>query len=322
MVTPDYYDKFACIGGECKHTCCGGAWDIEIDDESYEKYRRMGGEFGEKLISSITDERVFVRRDGKCAMLSPDGLCEIVCHGGEFCVTCGEYPRFTQYYDDYVERGLSLSCEVAVEIVLNNREKVEFTGRSGTCDEELFPMMFAARETILGILQNREFGIGKRIRLVLDYGEKLQEKINRNDFTEFICVPEDRKSAGTDIGVIYDVLSDMAVMNDGWLDAVRTAGGHKNVGEVDGIAVEQLAVYFIYRYFLDAVYDCDAISKIKFMAVSTAAIVGLSDVCGSITESARLYSLEIEHNEDNIDLFCDEFIFNEEFSTENIINMI
>ena len=37
--TPDYYDKFKCIAGECKDTCCAG-WEIMIDDKALEKYRK------------------------------------------------------------------------------------------------------------------------------------------------------------------------------------------------------------------------------------------------------------------------------------------
>lgn len=325
MITPDYYEKFACIGGKCKNTCCAGVWEIEVDDESYEKYSRMGGEFGEKLMASIDDRQIFVRKNGKCAMLSSDGLCEILCHGGDFCVTCDEYPRFTEYYGDYVERGISLSCEVAAEIILKNRQKVAFTGNSGKCDDEMFPMMYNARNEIFKLLQNRECNIYERIRLVLDYGEKLQNQINTNDFSEFIYVPKDRKTAGTDISPIYEVMASMTVMDTDWLDVVHCAennGGHKSADSVDDTAVEQLAVYFIYRYFLNAMYDCDAVSKIKLMAVSVMAIIGLSEACGGLQESARRYSLEIEHNEENIETFYDEFIFNENFSVENIINMI
>ena len=58
------------------------------------------------------------------------------------------------------------------------------------------------------------------------------------------------------------------------------------------------------------------------MAVSVIAVNSLIGVCGNIYESARLYSIEIEHNEDNIEAIYDEFLFNDDFSTQNIINMI
>ena len=36
---PDYYDDFKCIADKCPKTCCAG-WQIEIDEDSIEKYRR------------------------------------------------------------------------------------------------------------------------------------------------------------------------------------------------------------------------------------------------------------------------------------------
>ena len=78
-------------------------------------------------------------------------------------------------------------------------------------------------------------------------------------------------------------------------------------------------MYFVYRYFLKAVFDCDALSKLKLMAISVIAIASLK---GDIYENSRRYSVEVEHNEDNVEMIYDEILFNEDFSTENIINMI
>ena len=34
---PDYYEKFKCVGGDCKDTCCAG-WEIDIDEETFYYY--------------------------------------------------------------------------------------------------------------------------------------------------------------------------------------------------------------------------------------------------------------------------------------------
>lgn len=44
VLKPIYYDEFACVGGDCKDTCCAG-WTIGIDDETYKKYQQITGEF-------------------------------------------------------------------------------------------------------------------------------------------------------------------------------------------------------------------------------------------------------------------------------------
>ena len=41
---PDYYNKFHCIADQCKDSCCIG-WEIMIDPDSYEKYKREDESF-------------------------------------------------------------------------------------------------------------------------------------------------------------------------------------------------------------------------------------------------------------------------------------
>ena len=319
MVTPDYYDKFKCIGGKCKHNCCEGAWEIEVDDEALDRFAKIGGEFGARVMESVDDNGVFIRKNGRCPLLSPDGWCEMVRNGHELCIICDEYPRFTEYYDDYVERGISISCEASAEIVLGNKEKVSLCGESGKCSDDLFKLLYSARNDIFDILQNRDIDIFKRMSLALNYGESLQEKINENDFSDFSYTPQDRAGSGGDTSVLFEFLSELTTLSDDWADKLKVA---KMPEEIDRIKTEQLCVYFVYRYFLKAFYDCDALSKLKLMAISVIAVLSLSDVCGSIFESARLYSVEVEHNEDNIDAIYDEFLFNDGLSTEKIISMI
>lgn len=41
---PFYYNEFGCITSKCKDNCCIGGWEIDIDDETYERYNNMTGE--------------------------------------------------------------------------------------------------------------------------------------------------------------------------------------------------------------------------------------------------------------------------------------
>ena len=319
MVTPDYYDKFKCIGGECRHNCCEGAWEIEVDDEALDRFGKIGGEFGARVMASVDDNGVFIRQNGRCPLLSGDGWCEMVQNGHKLCIICDEYPRFTEYYDDYAERGISLSCEAAAEIILANTEKVTLCGESGKCEDDLFKLLYSARNDIFAILQDRDIDIFKRIRLALDYGVRLQDRINDNDFSAFSYQPQDKTQNNGDMSVLFGFLAELTTLSDDWADKLKSA---KFPEKIDRIQTEQLCVYFVYRYFLKAFYDCDALSKLKLMAISVITVLSLSDVCGGILESARLYSVEVEHNEDNIDAIYDEFLFNDDLSIEKIIGMI
>ena len=51
---PFYYNEFGCITSECKDNCCIGGWEIDIDDETYERYNNMTGELKHKILDSIT----------------------------------------------------------------------------------------------------------------------------------------------------------------------------------------------------------------------------------------------------------------------------
>lgn len=318
MITPDYYDKFKCIGSECKNNCCMGEWDIEVDDAAMDRFSAIVGDFGDLVRASIDNENVFIRKNGKCPLLSDTGLCEMVLHGEKLCIICDEYPRYTEFYGDYCERGISLSCEAATKIILDNTDIVNCVGNSGKCDEDIFELLYRSRDIIFEILQDRTMDIKKRIRLVLDYGEKLQEHINNNEYSEFIYHPIDKFYEFQSVKPIFDFLKTLDCMSNDWRECLDTY----SECNFDEVKLEQLAVYFVYRYFLKAVFDCDALSKLKLMAISVVAIAYLQDACGSIYESARHYSIEVEHNEDNIEMIYEEFIFNDELSTEKIINMI
>ena len=41
---PEYFKEFKCIASKYAGTCCAG-WGIVIDDETYDKYTKVQGEF-------------------------------------------------------------------------------------------------------------------------------------------------------------------------------------------------------------------------------------------------------------------------------------
>lgn len=319
MITPDYYNKFKCIAGDCKHSCCIGAWDIEVDEDTLNRYLTLDGEMGERVKNAINEENVFIRQNGRCPMFSDDGLCDLVKCGAGLCVTCDEYPRFTRDYDDYIEKGIALSCEAATEIILNNKNKVELVGETGECEDELFPILYNARKEIFEILQNREWDILKRIRLALIYGIELRERINNNDFDVFSYAPDDIDGEREDITPFVEFIKTLPVTDETFHTMLDNA---KHPDSVDDIKGEQLAVYFTHRYFLQSIFDCDPLAKLKLMALSVMTILSMGEGCGDILEAARMYSVEIEHNEDGIDEIYDEFLFNDYLEIEKIINMM
>ena len=52
---PEYYTEFACIGGSCKDSCCID-WELDIDEETYNYYKNVQGDFGDRLRVSMHED--------------------------------------------------------------------------------------------------------------------------------------------------------------------------------------------------------------------------------------------------------------------------
>ena len=126
---PHYYKRFQCTGGSCPDTCCAG-WQIQIDDTTLRKYRKMKGPLGSRLLNEIDwKEKCFRRYNGRCAFLNEEGLCDLYLEGGQsraFCRTCRMYPRHVEEFEGAREISLSLSCIRAAQTILGCREPVRF----------------------------------------------------------------------------------------------------------------------------------------------------------------------------------------------------
>ena len=127
---PKYFKDFKCIASECEDTCCAG-WGIVIDDETYKKYQKVEGDFGDRLRSEIVHdggENIFVLKGNDCPFLNENKLCDIYNEVGEdaLCYTCKQYPRYMEEFGGLREIGISLSCPEAARIILRNSKKATF----------------------------------------------------------------------------------------------------------------------------------------------------------------------------------------------------
>ncbi len=122
-IVPDFYGRFACRAGACRHSCCRG-WEIDVDEASAAFYGEIPGALGEKLRRSLhRDENGahFVLTDtDRCPFLCEDGLCELIRTLGEdsLCDICALHPRFYEDVCDVELCGLGLSCEAACDLLL------------------------------------------------------------------------------------------------------------------------------------------------------------------------------------------------------------
>ena len=164
IVYPDYYKDFSCIAGDCEDTCCAG-WEIVIDPKSLQKYHESKTLKG-RLLRDIKWRKGTFRqcRDGRCAFLREDGLCDLYRRLGadSLCKTCRTYPRHTEEFENVREITLSISCPQVARMLMERREPVRFLEKEIDRDESyeefdyfLFSCLTDARTVMLRILQDR-----------------------------------------------------------------------------------------------------------------------------------------------------------------------
>ena len=68
------------------------------------------------------------------------------------------------------------------------------------------------------------------------------------------------------------------------------------------VALEQLTVYFLFRWWLKAACDDKLWRQAAAAVISVLAIAGLCKPAGGLTKAAILYSKEVEHSEENMEL--------------------
>ena len=375
---PEYFKDFKCIASKCEDTCCAG-WGIVIDDATYDRYKNVQGEFGDRLRSEIVHEageNIFVLKGNNCPFLNKEKTCDIYINIGEenLCYTCQQYPRYTEEFGSLREIGISLSCPEAARIMLNNDKKVTFelseneevVSSYNDINAQLFIELLQSRNIVMDMLQDRDIDLRKRVALALLFVDEIQEKIDESEIKEIKSVREkysdklfleellekleeykDNEGIKYDnIQEYFNVFRDLKHItpNDplGLNDALRYFWQadedeelyilkHKQFVEYyeDKIyKFENILVYFVFRYFMKAVFDYDALAKIKTAIISYMMIRELAVVRyienneftdEDMVDIAHTYSKDIEHLEENIEALAELFETNEVFDIEEMV---
>ncbi len=309
---PEYYKDFACIGGSCIDTCCAG-WEVDVDKKSSAYYKSVEGSFGDRLRSMLVDypveDRFILQEHGRCPFLNERNLCDIYTQLGEgkLCETCANFPRHITEFGSTREIGISLSCPVAVELIMKRTEPIHFTVSENDepisgyndIDARLYYSLCQARELAYTICQDRTLEIRRRAVLLLDFTDALQGKLKNRKTDKIIESYKDeayrrnrieklenkysgsKKTQDTLLKwlELYDSLEHIKPEWQGILD-ILTSYVKKGMPGVSGNAAivnerdyeyEHLLVYYVYRYFLRAVLDGELTEKVKL--ASTALIM-------------------------------------------------
>lgn len=209
---PEYYEHFSCIADRCEDTCCAG-WEIDIDDDSYNAYMQVAGEFGKRLRASIKEypaengdayeRHGFKLKEGKrCSFLREDGLCDMILALGEdaLCDVCADTPRNFLEYGGAREISISPSCAEAGRLIFGDSEPVKFLEREAEepaleeSGEELklAALVRTVRDKSIAILQERKWDVEHRLVIFLRYAKTVQEYFNSSFADDTIsCIDEE-----------------------------------------------------------------------------------------------------------------------------------
>lgn len=323
---PDCFDRFVCLSGSCPDTCCG-QWEIVIDADTGARYQALEGELGQRLREAMTEadgEWQMALRNGRCPMLAEDGLCDIISQLGEeaLCSGCHTHPRFTEIYGGLQETVFSVSCPAAAKLLLEREAPLTFrTAQDDTppepndLDGDLFFAMLQSRNTAFSILQNRSLGLSDRLALLLDFANRVDRAVEAQQWRRIHRLSDlyaaeayldgrlARMAQLRRHGTMTRIRQLLRAMEH-LTEAFPAASQELERTEPDryATAAEQLAVYFVFRWWLKAACDGYLWRQAAAAAVSVLTVCALAKELGDFTEAARLYSKEVEHADANLSL--------------------
>lgn len=346
---PSFFDQFKCIGSACTDTCCAG-WEIEVDETTAQGYLAEKGAFGDRLrreIGSEPGEYFFKLKNNRCPFLNKENLCDIFINLGEdrLCDICREHPRFYNWFGDYTEVGLGLCCEEAERLLFSDSKPLTFveevhTDASDLLDDESeeCEQMLEERKAIFSILQNRKKNIGarlKRLLLQLPYADEMllltvpilewddPESIPKLDYNAKPSANTLKSSAL----FLIRFFGGMESLDETWPSMMKEL--EQNIDsliDVDKAAefiqfmkgenrlyeYEHIAVYLVYRYYPEILFDGQIEAKILFAAASICLLFLMDLQCFQKNtaytqqdriELVRRFSKEIEYCPENMERF-------------------
>lgn len=320
-IFPDYYQKFSCIAGKCPASCCITDWEIEIDPETREYYEEVEEPVGDKIRSLMipcddadSGEGSAVIRassDRRCPFLDKNNLCELILALGEdgLSQTCREYPRYFGESGDIIQEDLSLSCPEAARLFFSDKNPIQYRTDSDIMDGE--PLSEKERKKLSGVIAFRDRALSDPIRSVSDM--------------EQAPLPAKR---------LIEILKETESLGPFWDEALRCVTkaarsfpAVKSAGALPAWALAKLTQYFVFRYSIDVMYGATFENVMNLTRTSLAAmgllfvsewepspdrscrkIPGTAGRCSDeqirLMDVAVLYSRQMEHSEENIEILA------------------
>lgn len=325
-IEPDFYSRFSCTAQRCTDNCCIG-WEIDIDENTLEKYKNTDGDIKARLEKNISFEGTpsfILDENERCPFLNGSNLCDLIISLGEDCLCdiCREHPRFYEWYGDYTDCGLGLCCEEACRLLFSSEEPLKYIKSSYDKAEEngidklSAERIFEIRETLFEKINSRNSGsLLQRIKDCCDYVGTVQKSFACNK----PCTAEELEKTVTEIMRLSEPF------DKSWTDFVSSFSFKKlkDRSDISENDLERLFSYFVFRHFVKAVYDNDYITHFKLclLLFALALLYLKANESLSKEEAVKYVSKEFEYSDSNTDLLEFECADNRLLSFENLISL-
>lgn len=344
---PDYFSQFSCIADKCKDSCCIG-WEINIDEDTFEYYSEVKGELGQRFgkymyMTEDGEHSFMLQACGRCPFLNSSNLCDIYRELGEGALSevCTEYPRFSIEYEDVLQKCLSLSCEEVGRIFFNKTDKIgicevgsrEIIEEDGLLSDVEFAIQLEeSQEKMIGILQEKTKDFDQRIADFIDEANRIHNLINETSEEKNIAWLSFSDYSYDNFLCRFRAFSDMEVLGNEWADYKKDIELILNEKDYEKRILEyidskdyrqehmdKLLVYFLFRYFMNSYYVSNAVSYAYLAIMFTLMVRDMNAVrfykngghfsVDDQIDVARIFSKEVEHSEENVELAREEIIF-------------
>ena len=269
------------------------------------------------------------------------------------------------------ENRQCLDLKNSEDIEGNNSEVDSFTEDEDYFDEgidaEVLSEFLECRNIVFNIIERNDLDLGTKAALALEFVKEVQNKIDLGDMDEIPELMEeyrDENFINTLIKELESYKGKESIKHKNLCEYLKIYKSIKHINSNDPLGLEKalkyfegneefylrkhkefneyykenlykfknILVYFIFRYFMKAIFDYDVSAKIKLAIISTLMIKELAVVRfvennnefteKDMVEVSRIYSKDIEHSDENIENLQEIFETEEIFEVDEILPML
>ncbi len=334
---PDFYNQFKCIAEKCPDSCCK-EWDVVVDDKSFEFYSALpDNSIANNIVIDEDGDRVFVMRNNACPFWNSEKLCDIYKMYGEehICETCKSFPRICQDYTEFSEYLLSIACYEACRMIISSKDAFSVFTIEKTVNQtveysnDYMNFLLSARRITAEFFLGKTDSFTAQLKRCILFTEYVQSLLDDECFDTKVLlnyVPESIRPEKKSRKFVFEMHNDLDIIDNKWLEELLSSADSIlcNTEQTDS-EYRNIALYYIYRYYLTAVDSYDVVTTIKRLYC-------VYVVCSAMTAKQNAennkyvrtlilqrYSKEIEHSDENSSRLTEIFMYDSNFLSKNLL---